>query len=164
MKGLNSESPPLLDLYFAYDGWKEEHDALHARLLELCRYMRWNPSNYDMADWGAHHRKVRNLFVPFMQDWRRHVQREKQTIYPLAKSAGGGGRMGAVTALEQDDLIAEPYYRAYEKAVADGASPEDALSLLLQVLVIVAEHFRVENEIVVPFTEKLMDEIAYIGS
>lgn len=161
---MQASESPILELYLMYDQWKEEHDALHARLLDLCKYMRWNPTNYELDDWDQHHRKVKALFEPFMRDWQMHLAREIKTIYPFARSATGAGRMGPVSVLEQDGRIAEQFYREYRKAVDDGKPPEDALYRLLQVLMIVAEHFRVEDEIVVPLTEKWMDEIAYSGS
>jgi hemerythrin-like domain-containing protein len=164
MSRMQQSNSLLLELYLTYDQWKEEHDALHARLLELCRFMRWNPDNYEYTDWESHHRKVRNLFIPFMQDWRRHLDRERKTIYPVAKNFTCGGGMGPIAVLEQDDQIATQYYEAYIQAEEEGTPPEDALSRLLQVLMVIADHFRVEDESVVPLTEKLMEEIAYSGS
>ncbi|MFB9278610.1 hemerythrin domain-containing protein [Cohnella cellulosilytica] len=155
---------PLYDLYMRYDQWKEEHDALYDRLLELCRLMRWNPGNFDYPFWGAHHRGVHEKFVAFMTDWKAHLSKEKQVIYPIAKSAICGGRMGPAAVLEQEDAIACQFYDAYMAAVGSGESPEECLSRLLQVLMIVAEHFRVENETVVPAAERLLEEIEYIGS
>jgi hemerythrin-like domain-containing protein len=153
---------PLLELYLTYDEWKEEHDALQARLLDMCRLMKWNPGNYEHADWEAHHRKVKDYwFIPFMQDWQVHLAKERRTIYPIAKSVICGGKMGPAAVLEQDGRIAEVFYDEYIQAVREGASPEDALDRLLQVLMIIAEHFRVEDEMVVPVTEKLMKEIEY---
>lgn len=67
----------LLDLYLTYDQWKEEHEALYARLLELCRLMKWNPSSYEQSDWEVYHCKVRKAFIPFMQDWQRHLNKER---------------------------------------------------------------------------------------
>jgi hemerythrin-like domain-containing protein len=149
--------PPLLDLYFTYDQWKEEYDALHERLLELCRYMKWNPTNYDYHDWDAHHRMVRDKFIPFMTDWRQHLARERQMIYPVAESVICGGRMGPIAVLEQDVKIADQYFEGYFEAIRDGAPAEDALDRLLQVLIIVAEHFRIEDETILPVTERLMN-------
>jgi hemerythrin-like domain-containing protein len=156
--------PPLLDLYLTYDQWKEEHDALHERLLELCRYMKWNPGNYDYSDWDAHHRKVRDQFIPFMKDWQRHLAKERETVYPVAKSVICGGRMGPVAVLEQDVKIANQFYDGYLDAVRENAPAEDVLQRLLQVLMVIAEHFRVEDETILPLTERLMLEIEYGGS
>ncbi|KIL36103.1 hypothetical protein SD71_08920 [Cohnella kolymensis] len=158
---MDNSNSALLDLYLTYDQWKEEHEALYARLLELCRLMKWNPSNYEYPDWDAHHRKVRNSFIPFMLDWQRHLSKERRTIYPIAKSLTCGGRIGPVAALEQDDRIAAQFYEEYQKVTKDGTSPEDALSRLLQVLMIIAEHFRVEDETVVPATDRLMEQLEY---
>jgi hemerythrin-like domain-containing protein len=155
---------PLYALYMRYDQWKEEHDALYGRLLELCKLMRWNPGNFDYPFWGTHHRNVHEKFIPFMNDWQAHLAREKEIIYPIAKSAICGGRMGPAAVLEQEDAIAGQFYEAYLAAVKAEESPEDCLSRLLQVLMIIAEHFRVENETVVPAAERLLEEIEYIGS
>ncbi|WP_169306716.1 hemerythrin domain-containing protein [Cohnella pontilimi] len=159
---MERKDSPLLELYLNYDEWKEEHDALQSRLLELCRLMKWNPGNYEHANWEAHHRKVKDLwFLPFMRDWKRHLAKERNAIYPIAQSAICGGKMGPAAVLEQDGRIAETFFQEYLDAVKSGAPPEEALALLLQVLMIVAEHFRVEDESVVPVTEKLMEEIEY---
>jgi hemerythrin-like domain-containing protein len=152
-----SESP-LLGLYLSYDEWKEEHNALHARLLELCRLMKWKPGNREHPDWASQHRKVKEEFIPFMQDWQRHLSRERDTIYPMAKSVICGGKMGPVAVLEQDGRIAEQFYDGYLQAVKEGASSEDTLYRLLQVLMIIAEHFRVEDETVVPAADRLMQD------
>lgn len=157
---MRQENAPLLELYLTYDQWKEEHDGLHARLTELCRHMRWNPNNYDYSDWDSHHRLVRAAFIPFMEDWQRHVQRERTTIYPFAKPAI---RIGPVSVLEEERFV-KSFYEDYLRSCEDGAEPEDSLSRLMQVLLIVAEHFRIEDETILPVTEKLMEEIAYSGS
>ncbi|TVY01973.1 hemerythrin domain-containing protein [Cohnella terricola] len=155
---------PLLDLYLSYDQWKEEHDALHLRLRELCNLMRWNPGNYDQPCWDSHFRKVHGMFVDFMKDWRNHLVKERKVIYPIARTAICGGKMGPSAVLEQEDAIAGQFYEAYLQGVEEGESPENCLSRLLQVLLIIAEHFRMEDETVVPAAERLMDEIEYIGS
>jgi len=154
----------LWQMVIAYDQWKEEHAQLYERLLELCRFMRWNPGNYEYHDWSAHHQLVREKFLPFMAAWQRHLLIEQSMIYPLTRSKLGGGRIGTAGVLEEDSRIASQYYDAYVKAVEDGVSPEEALSHLLQVLIIVAEHFRIEDETLVPAAEQLMDEIEYSGS
>ena len=155
---------PLLELYLTYDQWKDEHDSLHARLMELCRCVRWNPNNYDFPNWDTHHRLVRAAFIPFMQEWQTHVQRERLTIYPFAESAICGSRMGPVSVLEEEDRIVEQFYEDYLRTSEEGASPEDSLTRLMQILLIVAEHFRVEDETILPITERLMEELAYSGS
>ncbi|XID94753.1 hemerythrin domain-containing protein [Paenibacillaceae bacterium WGS1546] len=158
------EASTLLELYMGYDRWKEEHDALQERLRELCNLMRWNPGNFDFPYWGTHHRAVHEKFVAFMADWQSHVAHERRILYPIAKSAICGGRMGPVAVLEQEDLIAEQFFNDYMQAVENEEGPEECLSRLLQVLMIIAEHFRTENETLVPAAERLMEEIEYIGS
>lgn len=154
---------PLLDLYLTYDQWKEEHQALSVRLKELCMLVNWHPGNYHYIGWDSHHREVRELFLTFMQDWQQHLNGEQQTIFPLAKSAICGGRIGPVAVLEQDGCIALQFYESYLQATADGAAAEDALHLLQQVLMIITEHFRVEDETIIPVTDRLMEEIDYNG-
>ncbi|MBB6671758.1 hemerythrin domain-containing protein [Cohnella nanjingensis] len=161
---MRPSNPPLLEWYLSHDQWREEHEALRDRLLELCRMMKWNPANYDYPDWEAHHLAVREKFIPFMRDWLRHLAMERRTVYPVARTAICGGRIGPVSVLEQDERIAGQFYDAYLQAAGRDASPEDALSHLLQVLIIVAEHFRVEEELVMPAAERLMEEIEYSGS
>jgi hemerythrin-like domain-containing protein len=158
-----SESP-LFDLFLTFDQWKDEHDALHARLLEICRFMKWNPSNYEYNDWDAHHRKVREQFLPFIHDWQDHLAKERAMVYPVAKNAICGGRMGPVAVLEQDVRIAAQFFESYQEAVTEGVPVEDALCRLLQVLMVIVEHFRLENETVLPAAERMLDEIDYYGS
>jgi len=153
--------PPLVDLYLGYDQWKEQRDELRRRLQELCKLMRWNPGNFDYPYWGSHHRTVHDKFIAFMVDWQENLERNRRVLYPIAKTALCGGRMIPAAALEQEDAIAGHFYEAYLQAVNDGESPEDCLSRLHQVLLIISEHFRTEDETLVPAAERLMDEIEY---
>ncbi|MFC5406144.1 hypothetical protein [Cohnella soli] len=158
------EQAPLLELYLTYDQWKEKHDSLYARLMELCRCMRWNPSNYECANWESHHRLVRATFIPFMEEWKKYVQQEKLTIYPFAKASIRGDESSPVTPLEEDDRLVTLFYEHYVRAYEEGATPEDSLARVMQVLLIVTEHFRIEDETILPITEKLMEDLAYSGS
>ena len=154
----------LLGLYHHYAQWKEEHRALYARLLELRRLTRWNPSNYDHSDWESHHLMAREAFIPFMMDWQRHLDHEQQKVYPLVMSISTDGGMNPIRVLVQDGRIAEQFFESYMKAVREGASAEEALAHLAQVLSIVAEHFRIEEETIVPAAEQLMNDLEYSGS
>lgn len=155
---------PLLDLYLSYDQWKDEHDALRDKLKQLCVKMRWNPGNFDYPYWGTHLRQVHDDFMPFMAEWRTHLATERKIVYPIAKNAGCGGRMGQATVLEQEDRIAMQFYESYLESLANGEPAAESLSRLLQVLFIISERFRVEDETIVPAAERLMDEIEYIRS
>jgi len=161
---MRSSEMPLLEFYRTYDQWKEEHDDLHARLIELCRFLTEKPAPDEHTDWDARHRLVRDTFLPFMEDWLRHLSRERATIYPFAQRATCGGAIGPIPVLEQDQRIVDQFYESYLIAAYRGESAEELLSRLLQVLMVIAEHFRVEDETVLPATEKLMDEIEYSGS
>lgn len=161
---MQSLEPKVLKLVNTFDRWKEEHELLHERLLELCRYMRWNPGNYEYHDWSAHHRLVREKFLPFMEAWQRHLHTERMTIYPLARSIPPERLVGIVDGPEQHCRFVARAYESYANAVAEGASPEEALSLLLEVLVLVADRFRVEEEKLLPAAEQLLVEIEYNGS
>ncbi|WP_276358003.1 hemerythrin domain-containing protein [Cohnella caldifontis] len=154
----------VLEMYLSYDQWKEEHDALQERLLELCRYMRRHPDRDDPVDAEIELRSAMQRFEPFMRDWLTHLQRERDTVYPFAKSLTGGGSIGPISVLEQDGRIAERFYREYRQSLEVGERAGEVLSRMLQVLVIAAEHFRIENEVVLPATEKWMDEVAYSGA
>lgn len=155
---------PLLDLYLSYDQWKEEHDALRDKLNKLCVKMRWNPGNFDYPYWGTHLRQVHEDFMPFMEEWQTHLDKERTIVYPIAKYSGKGGRMGQVSVLEQDDRIALQFYESYLLSLESGEPAEESLTRLLQTLIIISEHFRVEDETIVPAAERLMEEIEYIGS
>lgn len=161
---MEKSETPLLELYMSYDQWKEEHEALHARLRELSNLMRWNPGNFDYPSWGPHLHKVHVKFVSFMEVWQNHLVKERKIMYPIARFAICGGRMGPVAVLEQEAAIAGNFYDAYLQAMEQEEPPEECLSLLHQVLMIIAEHFRVEDEMLVPAAERLMDEIEYSGS
>lgn len=154
----------LLDFYGGYDRWKEEHDSLQERLLDLCRYMRANPDRSRPNGWSEVHNEVRDLFLAFMKDWRRYVRLEKKIIYPVAALAGGSGEGITLSVLMQDDKLVADFFEAYLAACREGVSDEEALSRLFQSLMIIAEHFRIEDESVLPRTERIMDEIAYNGS
>lgn len=150
--------PPLLELYNSYDQWKDEHDALKANLLELCRLLTWNPTNFDYADWDGFHRQIRSQFVTFFKDWELHQERERRMIHPVAKPCAGGQWL-PVAVLEKERRLAEQFFLAYlEKA---GTTAEEALISMQQVLMLLTEHFRVEEESVIPATEKLLEQIEY---
>ncbi|RKP52973.1 hemerythrin domain-containing protein [Cohnella endophytica] len=161
---MSADQPSLLESYRSYDQWKNEHDDLYVRLLELCRLMKWNPTNYDYSDWETHHRTVRGIFVPFMREWQVHLEKERKALYPIVEAAICGGPIGPASVLEQDGRIVGQFQEQYEKAVGEGVEPEEALRLMLQVLTVVAEHFRLEDENVVPATERFMEQIEYSGS
>jgi len=153
--------PPLVNLYLGYDQWKERHDELRGKLGELQALMRWNPGNFDYPFWGAHHRAVHGPFVAFMADWTKLAEQNRSVIYPIARTALGGGKMGLAAALEQEEAIVNQFYESYLRAVNEGEPPEDCLSRLLQVLLILSERLRTEEETVVPTAERLLDEIEY---
>ncbi|MFD1953445.1 hemerythrin domain-containing protein [Paenibacillus thailandensis] len=161
---LTQTKTTLLDFYDSYDQWKEEREALQERLRGLCRYMRLKPDRDKPNAWSELHLELREQFLAFMKDWQRYIRLERSVIYPVAARQGGTGQNGAASVLKEDDRLAAEFYEAYLSGCREGATDEEALDRMFQSLMIIAEHLRIEDETVVPQTERLMDEIAYNGS
>lgn len=161
-----ADVPPLLECYRTFDQIKEEHDALKKRLRELSQTIKWNPAGFEYVNCAATLRQTEETFRQFMDDLNRYLAREERVLFPVAMPYTGGA-MGPVKVLEQDYILARQFYETFlEKneryaATGDPKDAEEAISCLLQVLMIVSEHFRVEEDAVFPTAESLMEDIEY---
>ncbi|MFC5700309.1 hemerythrin domain-containing protein [Cohnella faecalis] len=151
-------NPPMLELYREYDQWKAEHEELQVEVRLLCAYVQRKRSSFDYERWERQHEELDERFRAFMSNWHRLLNKERRAIYPIAKPLTGG-RAGPIAVLEQDGQIADLYYAEYVKLSAEGALTDETLTCLHQCLLIVSEHFRIENEVLLPVTEMLMDHI-----
>lgn len=158
-------APPLLELYYSYDQWTEERAVLQERHRELSQLLKWNPNNFDYPDWEGFHRQIQQQFVDFFRDWDRHQECEQRMIVPIAHSCAGGYWL-PVQLLEKESLLARQFYQNYEEnAGLAGSGPkqpaEQSLIMMLQVLMLLSEHFRTEEETVIPAIESLLEQVDY---
>ncbi|WEK54875.1 MAG: hypothetical protein P0Y55_01995 [Candidatus Cohnella colombiensis] len=160
-----NSAPPLLELYNGYDRWKDEYLSLRIRHRELCRLLKWNPNNFDYPDWDGFHSSIQQRFLDFFRDWEQHQQQEQRFIYPIAKSSTGGTSL-PVSVLEQESGLTQQFYEAYKEKAGllesnSNLLAEEALISMLQVLLLLSEHFRVEDEFVIPIIETLLEQLEY---
>lgn len=167
-KSSSSAALSLLECLNTFDQVKEEHAALKTRLNDLLQMIQWDSNGSAYVECKATLDLAKDKFVAFMEDLERYLAREERTLFPVARPHTGGA-MGPVNVLVQDHVLAREFYEAFldknDRYAATGEykDAEEALSYLMQMLMIVSEHFRVEEDVVFPTTERLMEDIEHNG-
>jgi hemerythrin-like domain-containing protein len=85
-----------------------------------------------------------------------HARAEEYTLYPAADwAAGEGSRL--TEAVRCEHTIVATRCEALEKAIAQGAAPGRLMHLSYAILGLVAAHFKVTEEVLLPYLDRAFD-------
>ncbi|MDF2651912.1 MAG: hypothetical protein K0Q73_7717 [Paenibacillus sp.] len=151
-----------------YELWIEDHNKWKEKVHGFDTKLKNNPIDFQSDDWSDALRGLKQESLVLMKELDRYLEEEERSIFPAAKLYTCG-KIGPVSALEQDHLLAKHFYEMFLEqassaaAYLDRGAAEDALSCLKQVLMIVSEHFRIEEQTVFPSKERIMAELLSSG-
>lgn len=85
-----------------------------------------------------------------------HARAEEYTLYPAADwAAGEGSKM--TEAMRYEHTIVTARCEALEKAIAQGAPPGRLMHLSYAILGLVAAHFKVTEDVLLPYLDRAFD-------
>jgi hypothetical protein len=85
-----------------------------------------------------------------------HGRAEEYTLYPAADWAAGEGSK-LTEAVRYEHTIVTARCEALEKAIAQGAPPGRLMHLSYSILGLVAAHFKVTEEVLLPYLDRAFD-------
>ncbi|HKQ19816.1 MAG TPA: hemerythrin domain-containing protein [Candidatus Eisenbacteria bacterium] len=85
-----------------------------------------------------------------------HARAEEYTLYPAADWAAGEGSKLTETARFEHELVMRRC-EALEKAIAAGSPPGRLMHLSYGILGLIAAHFAVTDEVILPYLDKAFD-------
>jgi hemerythrin-like domain-containing protein len=86
-----------------------------------------------------------------------HAHAEEYTLYPAADWAAGGDGSKLTEAVRFEHVLVGRRTEALEKAVGAGAAPGKLMHLCYGILGLVAAHFVVTEEVVLPYLDEKFD-------
>jgi len=89
-----------------------------------------------------------------------HARAEEYTLYPAADWAAGEGSHLTETARFEHQLVARRC-QALEKSISAGAAPGKLMHLCYGILGLVAAHFQVTEEVILPYLDKALDKARF---
>src|SRR5262245_35322652 len=85
-----------------------------------------------------------------------HARAEEYTLYPAADwAAGEGSHLTEVPRYEHK--LVQDRCQLLEKAIAQGAAPGRLMHLSYGILGLIASHFRVTDDVILPYLDKAFD-------
>jgi hypothetical protein len=85
-----------------------------------------------------------------------HARAEEYTLYPAADWAAGEGSKLTET-VRHEHTIVTARCEALEKAITQGAAPGRLMHLSYGILGIIAAHFKVTEDVILPYLDKAFD-------
>ena len=85
-----------------------------------------------------------------------HARAEEYTLYPAADWAAGEGSK-LTEAMRFEHTVVAARCEALEKAIAQGAPPGRLMHLSYSILGLVAAHFKVTEEVLLPYLDRAFD-------
>lgn len=138
--------------------WIMEHKQLKVRLIPLHDLAEACENEKDSSHRLAQLKAIREEAVSFMKDWDDLLQWEKTMIFPKLHSQIGG-KLGLVSVMMQDHVLAKQYFQTFHEMVEYAVEPMGEnegkliLSFLQQTILIIADHFRAKEEQLFPIAD-----------
>lgn len=115
--------------------------------------------------------QLRNRAMDFLTNLDRHFEWEKKELLPMlggyAGQEEGPTLKPTIWAVAQDYSLAKQYLDEFLKVCIqsqEGFNQEEAISCLLQGCLALFEHFRLEQEVVLPLADQMLTDIDYLFS
>lgn len=152
---------PVTELGELFEQLTVEHEQLKKQLQTLYIRARAVGANHRVHNWHAALTSLRKEVDRFLKSLDEHSEWEEEIIFPLV-CLHSGKSISIFYVIEQEHEIAKQYiedFLAEMDIVQDHIGSVQAHELaacLLQALYILNEHFRKEEELIIPFTEKML--------
>jgi hypothetical protein len=85
-----------------------------------------------------------------------HARAEEYTLYPAADWAAGEGSKLTEAVRHEHKLVAARC-EALQQAIAEGAAPGRLMHISYSILGLIAAHFKVTEEVILPYLDKAFD-------
>lgn len=143
---------------------REEHLELKKKMAGFYDVAKTAGRDETVADWSGTLRELRLNIEAFMADMDSHSLWEDQVLFPMVQEYTGKD-MGPVAVMEHEHELAKMNVQRFldqteslpETVGAEEA--KEAASYLLQVYVILNDHFKKEEEVLFPLAEQMLTDI-----
>lgn len=161
---------PVAELSDLFEKMYREHEQLKEKLNKLYLRSRAVGANHRIHNWYAALTSLRKEVDQFVEDLEAHAEWEERQIFPLV-CLHTGRSIGIFHIVEQEHEIAQLYLDDFlaemdlvQKNYIGTVQAHDLASYLLQAYYILNEHFRKEEELVMPFIDKILEDTAVFYS
>lgn len=154
---------PALELHHLFEQLKKEHVRLKQELRVLHERAKTVGMNFRIRNWHTTLKQLNEEVLRFNKELDRHSEWEEKEIFPLV-TLHTGKSIGPFAALEQEHEIAKQYIDDFVKEMelvqdyVGSVQAYELASCLLQASYILNEHFRKEEELIYPFTDKMLED------
>lgn len=162
-------SHPTIEFIAAADRLSEDHIELKAKLLNLYKRMKQIVYGIDSLDWDDELNQLKSSVVLFMRDLDDHSRWEEANVFPMVALYMTTDK-GVLSMMEEDHELAKQYLQAFLSGLEQLETPvskqdaRHAVAYLLEAYEILSEHFTMEEELIVPLTDRILTDIDYIFS
>ncbi|MFB6365455.1 hemerythrin domain-containing protein [Paenibacillus elgii] len=152
----------------AVDRLKEEHDALKIRLSAVQAKAQSVGKMKTVPEAMALLQQLREEITDFRTELDRHATWEERELFPLLcnyfNKYSGPSMMPSFWVMEKDHELAETFIDSFIESVDRLSLPtreaiRETSSHLIQACLILNEHLNLEEDIVYPMAEQILDDI-----
>lgn len=143
---------------------REEHAVLKEKMAGFYGIAKTVGRDPAVTDWGGTLRSLRVQIEAFMGEMELHSAWEDHILFPMVQEYTGKD-MGPVAVMEHEHELAKQNVQRFLDIIgglpASVGSEEakEAASYLLQVYVILMDHFKKEEEVLFPLAEQMLTDI-----
>ncbi len=167
MLGIASSNPDELD--FATDRLKEEHSQLRQQLKALEHSAKEVSLLDNPAEGVQVLQQLRQQTADFVEALERHAEWEDQELFPFLLDYFHRQSAPSITpsfwVLEKDHQLAISFIQTFHETIID-LTPIvikkqliEAAAHLIQACLILNDHFTMEEQLVIPLTEKVLTDL-----
>ncbi|MFH5185251.1 hemerythrin domain-containing protein [Paenibacillus sp. TAB 01] len=167
-------SSNMAELAYATDRLKEEHEQLRNRLRVLETSAKEVMLLNDVAKSLQMIQKLRNETAQFELELERHSEWEEQRLFPFLLNYFHIQQAPTIRpsfwVLEKDHQLGVSFIQSFHETMIDTAplgvkkQLTEAASALLQACLILNDHFAMEEQLILPLTEKVLTDLEYFFS
>lgn len=164
----------MTEVAYAADRLKEEHEQLRSRLRILETNAKEVMLLNDMAKGLQLLQALKDQTVQFEKELERHSEWEEQRLFPFLMTYFHSQLTPTIRpsfwVLEKDHQLGVSFIQSFHETRIDAASLgvkkqlTEAASALLQACLILNDHFAMEEQLILPLTEKVLTDLEYFFS
>jgi len=151
---------PLYQMNESIQRLQEEHVLLKDALNELYAIAKSIGKTEEPITWVSTLRTLREKTAAYLAELDEHARWEDEELFPMVQTYFGE-EMEQFNFMEQDHELAEQYIQAFleasERAPVRRYEATEMASYLMQAHTVLANHFRMEEEIIIALWERADD-------